>query len=210
MGVNLNASAQTVEKCIREIGIGFMYAPLFHSAMKYAIAPRKEIKTRTIFNLLGPLSNPAAASSQVIGVYDSGLTEKIALVLKRLGIRRAFVVHGADSLDEITITGKTMISELKDGDIKSYYVTPASFGVKSSTLDDIKGGNASDNAEIMLSVLKGGLGPRRDVVLVNASAALIAGFKTEDFKSGLKLAEESIDSGEALDKLEKLIELTNK
>ena len=210
LGVNLNASALTWDMCIREIGIGFMYAPLFHSAMKYAIAPRKEIKTRTIFNLLGPLSNPAAASSQVIGVYDSGLTEKIALVLKRLGIRRAFVVHGADSLDEITITGKTMISELKDGDIKSYYVTPASFGVKSSTLDDIKGGNASDNAEIMLSVLKGGLGPRRDVVLVNASAALIAGFKTEDFKSGLKLAEESIDSGEALDKLEKLIELTNK
>src|SRR3989338_280822 len=151
LGVNLNASAQTVEKCIREIDIGFMFAPLFHSAMKYAIAPRKEIKTRTIFNLLGPLSNPAAASSQVIGVYDAGLTEKIAGVLKNLGTRRAFVVHGEDSLDEITITADTRVSELKDGDIKSYNVSPKTFGVKKATLEDIKGGDASDNAEMILS-----------------------------------------------------------
>jgi len=209
LGVKLDVGPDMVQRCLLEIGIGFLYAPLFHSAMKYAIEPRKEIGIRTIFNLLGPLSNPAGATSQVLGVYDAKLTEIIARVLKNLGSKRAYVVYGMDTLDEITVTGKTKVSELRGGKVKSYFITPEKFGIDRARLDDIEGGDAKENAAITLSVLKGERGPRRDVVLLNASAALVAGFKAKDFKSGIKMAAVSIDSGMAFDKLKRLIEITN-
>jgi anthranilate phosphoribosyltransferase len=210
LGVKLDVSPQAVERCIREIGIGFIFAPLFHGAMKHAVGARREIGVRTIFNLLGPLSNPANASSYVLGVYDAGLTKVIASVLKNLGARRAFVVCGTDTLDEITITGKTRVTELKAARIRTYYISPSQFGIKKARLEDIKGGDAKANAKIVLSVLEGERGPRRDVVLLNASAALVAGFKAGSFREGARLAAESIDSGPAHDKLKKLVEYTGK
>ncbi|MBN2452846.1 MAG: anthranilate phosphoribosyltransferase, partial [Candidatus Omnitrophica bacterium] len=210
LGVRLDVGPDMVQRCILEIGIGFLYAPLFHNAMKYAVAPRKEIGIRTIFNLLGPLSNPANAKSQVVGVYSPSLTGTIARVLKNLGTKRAYVVYGMDTLDEITITGKTKVSELRGGKIKDYYISPGDFGLCRGRLDDIEGGDAAENAEITLSVLKGERGPRRDVVLLNAAAAVVAGYKADNMKAGIKLCGESIDSGRALDKLMKLIEITNR
>ncbi len=210
LGVKLDVSAETVTKCIMEIGIGFLYAPLFHNAMKYAINPRKEIGIRTIFNILGPLSNPAGATSQVLGVYDPGLTEKMAYVLKNLGSKRAFVVHGMDTLDEITITGKTRVSELRAGRIRTYFITPERFGLRRATLSDIEGGDARTNAAIVQSVLNGGRGPKRDIVLLNASAALLCADKVKDMKAGIRMAAESIDSGKAAVKLIKLVEITNR
>lgn len=210
LGVNLDTTPDMVERCIKEIGIGFIYAPLFHGAMKYAITPRKEIGIRTIFNILGPLSNPAGQASQVLGVYDAKLTEVVANVLKNLGSERAFVIHGMDTLDEITITDKTKITELKDGRIKTYYITPERFGLKRAGLEDIKGGDVKENAGIVLSILKGARGPRRDIVLLNSSAALICGLKARNFKEGIALAGEAIDSGRALEKLERLVEFTKR
>jgi anthranilate phosphoribosyltransferase len=209
LGVKLDVGADMVQRCILELGIGFLYAPSFHSAMKHVLAPRKEIGIRTIFNILGPLSNPANATSQVLGVYDPSLTDVMAKVLKNLGSKRAFIVHGMDTLDEITITGKTKVSELNNGRIRNYYISPEKFGIKRASLDDIRGGGAKENAEIILSVLKGERSARRDVVLLNAAASLVSGFKVKDFRSGIKLAAESIDSGRAMEKLLKLIELTN-
>ncbi len=209
LGVKLDVGADMVQRCILEIGIGFLYAPSFHGAMKHALSPRKEIGIRTIFNILGPLSNPANATSQVLGVYDSSLTEVMARVLKNLGSKRAFVVCGMDTLDEITITGRTRVSELNRGRIRSYFMTPEKFGIKRSSLDDIRGGDAKENAEIVISVLKGERSPKRDVVLLNSAAGLVSAFKAKDMKAGIKLAAESIDSGRAMEKLLKLIELTN-
>ena len=208
LGVNLDIGPDRAEKCIREIGIGFMYAPIFHGAMKYAVTPRKDIGIRTIFNLLGPLSNPANVTSQVLGVYDVKLTEVIASVLKNLGCRRAFVVCGMDALDEITITGKTKIAELNKGRMRIYLVSPEKFGMKCSKLEDIRGGSAKENAEILLSILEGKQGARRNVVLLNAAAALMAGFKARSFKEGIELAKDSIDSGRAIEKLNRLIIMT--
>lgn len=210
LGVKLDIGPDMAQRCLLEIGIGFLYAPAFHSAMKYAVGPRKEIGIRTIFNLLGPLSNPANATSQVLGVYDAGLTDVIARVLKNLGSKRAFVVHGMDALDEITITGKTRVSELRGGRVRTYFISPEKFGMRRSRLDDIEGGDSKENADILLSVLKGERTARRDIVLLNASAALVAGSKAKNFKAGIKMAAESIDSGRALDKLMRLIEMTNR
>ena len=210
LGVKLDVSAEMVRKAILDIGIGFMYAPAFHSAMKHAIKPRREAGGRTIFNIIGPLSNPAGAMSQIIGVYDEKLTEVLANVLRNLGSKKAFVVWGLDKLDEITITGKTKITELKDGAIKTYYVTPEEFGIKRASLEDIKGGSAKENAKTTLAILKGELGPKRDIVLMNAAAALVVGSKAKNFKEGIEKCEDSIDSGKAMDKLSRLIELTNK
>ncbi|MDD5437093.1 MAG: anthranilate phosphoribosyltransferase [Candidatus Omnitrophica bacterium] len=209
LGVRVDVTPDHVQRCILEIGIGFLYAPLFHNAMKYAVEPRREIGIRTIFNILGPLSNPADATSQVLGVYDGKLTEVMARVLKRLGTKRAFVVYGMDTLDEITITGKTRVTELKDGKVRTYYLTPEKFGLRRARLEDIAGGGAKENAEIVLSVLKGERGPARDIVLMNASAALVSGFKAKDLKTGVKMAAGAIDSGKALDKLLRLVEITN-
>lgn len=210
LGVNLDISPDRVEKCIDQIGIGFMYAPLFHSAMKYAITPRKEIGIRTIFNLLGPLSNPANATSQVLGVYDPKLTETIAAVLKNLSCRRALVVSGMDTLDEITVTGRTKITELNKGKIKTYFISPEKFGMKRSKMEEIRGGNAKENARILVSIMEGERTARRNVVLLNAAAALVAGFKAKNFRDGIKLAEDSIDSGRAVEKLNRLIVMTGK
>ncbi len=210
LGINLDASVEMVRKAILDIGIGFMYAPAFHSAMKHAIKPRKEVGGRTIFNIIGPLSNPARAMSQIIGVYDARLTEVLANALKNLGSKKAFVVCGMDNLDEITITDRTKITELKDGDIKTYYVTPEEFGIRRASLEDIKGGSAKENAQITLAILKGERGPKRDIVLMNAAAALVVDSKAKNFKEGIKKAENAIDSGKAMEKLNQLIELTNR
>ena len=209
LGVKVNVPPELVERSIREVGIGFMFAPLFHGAMKYAITPRKEIGIRTIFNLLGPLSNPANATSQVLGVYEASLTEVMAKVLRNLGSHRAMVVYGMDTLDEITITGRTKITELKNGRIKTYYVSPEKFGIRRAFLESIRGGDAGQNARIVESVLKGERGPKRDIVLLNAGAALVVGSRAKDFKEGIRMAEGSIDSGRALEKLKKLVEVTN-
>jgi len=210
LGVNLETGPEVVARSIREIGIGFLYAPLFHGAMKHAVAPRQEIGIRTIFNLLGPLSNPANATAQVLGVYDPALTGTLAKVLRNLGTKRAFVVCGMDGLDEITITGRTKVTELKGGRTRTYVIEPAQFGLKEAVIDEIRGGDAKTNAEIVLSILRGEHGPRRDIVLLNAAAAIVAGGRAKTFTDGITLAAESIDSGKALEKLTKLIEYTNR
>ena len=210
LGVNIDIAPLEVEICIKKIGIGFLFAPLFHGAMKYAIGPRREIGVRTIFNILGPLTNPSGANCQVLGVYRDDLTEVMANVLKNLGAKRALIVHGADGLDEVTITGKTKVSELKNKKVKTFSVKPQDFKIRKASLQDIRGGSIEDNVRIIREVLEGKKGPKQDVVILNAAAALLAGGLAEDFKKGIKLAGESIASGKALDKLNKLIEFTNK
>ncbi len=208
LGVKIDLTAEQVERCLEEVGIGFMFAPAFHPAMKYAAAPRREIGIRTVFNILGPLTNPAGAKAQVLGVADGSLLEKMALVLKSLGCHHALVVHGEDGLDEITITAKTHVCELKDGRIKSYTISPEDFGLSRASLDSLKGGTAEQNAALLRSILTGASGPQRDVVLMNAAAALLAGDRVASLKPGIDLAREAIDSGRALAKLEQLIKLT--
>jgi len=209
LGVNLDLTADKTAECIRKIGIGFLFAPLYHSAMKYAIGPRREIGIRTIFNILGPLTNPANANAQVLGVYEEHLVETMADVLKNLGCRFAFVVHGLDTLDEITITGPTKVAELKNNEINTYYIKPQDFDIPVADLEDIKGGNAKENAKIIIDVLSGQRGPKRDVVLLNSAAALVAAVKARDFKEGIKLAADSIDSNKAIAKLEQLKKITH-
>ncbi len=204
LGIRIDLSPEEVKSCIEEIGIGFMFAPNFHGAMKHAIGPRREIGIRTVFNILGPLTNPASATAQVLGVYDPSLTEALALVLGNLGVKHALVVHGHDGLDEISNTGESMISELKDGKVATYMITPADCGVARATIGDLKGGSAEENAAITLDVLKGTKGPKRDVVLMNVAAALIAADRAESFIEGMAIAAESVDSGKALAKLEAL------
>ncbi|MFH1032761.1 MAG: anthranilate phosphoribosyltransferase [Chloroflexota bacterium] len=208
LGVKIDLTATEVEKCLEEVGIGFMFAQAFHPAMKYAGAPRREIGIRTVFNILGPLTNPAGAKFQVLGVPDGSLVEKLAQVLKSLGSQHALVVHGEDGLDEITVTARTQVSELKDGNIKNYFISPEDFGISRASPDSLKGGTVSDCATVQRNVLSGIWGPQRDVVLLNAAAALVAGDKAQSLKQGIKLAEESIDSSKALAKLEQLIKLT--
>ncbi len=210
LGVNIELEPGKVAECVKKIGIGFLYAPLFHGAMKYAIAPRREIGIRTIFNVLGPLTNPAGANSQVLGVYADHLTETIAEVLKNLGIKRAFVVYGSDTLDEITITGSTKISEVINDEINTYNIKPGDFNLKTYSLDEIKGGNSEDNAKIIMDILNGKEGAKRDIVLLNSAAALVAGNLAKDFNDGIKMATEAIDSKKALKKLEELKEISNK
>jgi anthranilate phosphoribosyltransferase len=210
LGVKINVPVRRTEKCIKDLNIGFLFAPLFHGAMKHAAGPRKEIGLRTVFNILGPLSNPAGVSNQLLGVFDPELTEPMARVLGKLGSKHAFVVHGYGPLDEVSTIGRTKVSELKSGKVKTYYVTPGTFGVKKASLRALKGGTAAENALILRSVLSGNKGPKRDIVLVNASMALVAAGRAKNFKEGMFLAAESIDSGEAAGKLEGLILLTNR
>lgn len=205
LGVKIDLDAESVGRCIEEVGIGFMFAPLFHPAMKYAAAPRREIGIRTVFNLIGPLTNPAAAAAQVVGVANGAMAEKIALALEGLGCRHALVVHGENGLDEIAINGRTIIYELKDGKIESYYISPADFGLPEADMDNIRGGNAVDNAAILRNILSGNRGAQRDVVLMNAAAVLLAGDKVKNLEQGFKLAEEAIDSGRAMQKMEQMI-----
>ncbi|MBI5406798.1 MAG: anthranilate phosphoribosyltransferase [Nitrospirae bacterium] len=208
LGVMIDIPPERVERCVNEIGIGFLFAPMHHPAMRHAIGPRQEIGIRTLFNILGPLTNPAGAACQVVGVYSSHLTETLARVLLNLGASHCFVVHGSDGLDEITITGETMVSEgISEGyreKVKTYKIRPGDFGIKTGTLEDIRGGRAEDNARIVLKILEGERGPRRDIVLLNASAGIMAGGRASDFPAAIKASEESIDSGKALAKLEAL------
>ena len=210
LGVKLELNPGQVEKCLKEVGMGFMFAQVFHPSMKNAAGPRREIGIRTVFNILGPLTNPAKAQSQVLGVADGTIVEKIAEVLKRLGCRHALVVHGEDGLDEITIARETRVGELKEGDIKYYSISPENFGLDRADLDSLKGGTAKDNAVILRNILAGEKGARRDVVLLNTAAALIAGDRVENLQQGIDLARESIDHGKALKKMDQLIKFTQK
>ncbi len=208
LGVNLDITTTDVEKCIREAGIGFLYAPLFHGAMKYAAGPRQEIGLRTIFNILGPLTNPAGATVQVLGVYAPDLTETMARVLKRLGTREAFVVCGEGTFDEISICGPTRVSHLKAGKVDTFEMTPEEYGLKRAAPEAIKGGNAKENARIIRDILDGEKGPKRDMVLLNAAAAFVAAGLDKDFKGGIERAGDSIDSGLAREKLHALVDFT--
>jgi len=210
LGVNIEIPSHQAEACIKEVGIGFLFAPMMHQAMKYAIGPRREIGIRTIFNILGPLTNPAKVTSQIMGVYAADLTGLLARALGNLGATHAFVVHGMDGLDEITITDKTKISEFKDGAVRDYFIHPSDFGLPVGKAVDLKGGDAKDNAAITMEILKGKKGPCRDIVLLNAAAALTASGRTGDLKEGLMRAAEVVESGAALTKLEQLKAFTNK
>jgi anthranilate phosphoribosyltransferase len=208
LGVNLDINFANVEKCIQDIGIGFLYAPLFHGAMKAVAAPRQQVGLRSIFNLLGPLVNPAGATAQVLGIYDASHTEKMAQVLQKLGVRQAFVVCGEETFDEISICGITRVSQLKDDAIKTFEMTPEAHGFKRAAPEAIKGGDAQANAEIIRNVLDGEKGPKRDVVLLNAAAAFVAAGLDDNFKEGIERATGSIDSGRAKSKLDALIDFT--
>lgn len=209
-GVKIDAKVENVEKCLKEAGIGFLFAPLFHPAMKFAMPTRKELGLRTIFNILGPLTNPCRANCQLLGIFRGNLTETIANVLKALGTKRAFVVHGEDGLDEVTTTAKTRISELTpQGEVKSYLFDPEEAGLKKCLLQELKAADVEENIKIAEGILKGEKGPRRDIVLLNAAFGLLAAQKARDIKEGIKLASLSIDSGHASEKLSKLISLTN-
>lgn len=208
LGVNIEIPVERIEGCLREVGIAFLFAPLLHGAMKYAIGPRREIGIRTIFNILGPLTNPAGARYQVLGVYDPDLTEPLAYVLKNLGSEHALLVHGMDGLDEITLTTESRISELVGGEVKTYLIRPEEFGLTPCNPSDLKGGEAGENARIFLDVLDGRPGPCRDVVLLNAAAGIVAA-GAENLSAGIEIARESIDSGLARQKLESLKEYTN-
>jgi anthranilate synthase/phosphoribosyltransferase len=205
LGVNLELTPEQVAHCIDEVGIGFLFAPRLHPAMKHAIGPRREMGVRTIFNILGPLTNPAGATRQIMGVYDANLTSPLAQVLGRLGAQAAFVVHGADGLDELSTTGINRVSHLRDGWVKDFALDPAELGLPRARLEDLRGGTAEENAQITQAILAGEQGAHRDVVLLNAAAALVAGGVAGDFKEGLQRAAEAIDSGSAREKLESLV-----
>lgn len=208
LGVNLKVDPEIVEEAINEIGIGFMFAPMYHGSMKYAGKARQECGIRSIFNMLGPLTNPAAASCQLLGVYAPQLTEMFAQALKLLGVNRAFVVHGHDGMDEITTTAPTRVSELNNGMIQSYDLDPLDFFENYAATEDLKGGDVKTNAAITRAILKGEKGPKRDIVLLNSGAALVAADMADSIKKGIALAEQSIDSGKAFEKLEQLVQYT--
>lgn len=209
LGVNLNITPEAVERSIAEIGIGFLFAPALHGAMKHAIGPRREIGIRTIFNILGPLTNPAGADCQVLGVYREDLVEKLGHVLHKLGCKRGFVVHGSDGMDEITLAGSTRIAEVTPDGVTLRVVKPEDFGFASCAPSDLYGGDAKGNAVIVKDVLAGVDGPKRRIVLLNAAFALVAAGKAADAREGLQLAVDAIDSGRAAAQLEKLAAFTN-
>ncbi len=210
LGVNIMAEPGLVQKCVEKVGIGFMFAQLFNKSMKYVGQARKEMGIRTVFNILGPLANPSRAKNMVVGVYDKKLTEKIAAAMSQLGVERALVVSGCDNMDEITMTGETTISEIKDKKVTTYQVKPEDFGLKSVSLEELRGGDGTENAKITQGILKGTVqGAKRDIVLLNAGATLYVGGVAESIASGVKLAAEVIDSGKAYETLEALIRVSN-
>ncbi|MGA1844040.1 MAG: anthranilate phosphoribosyltransferase [bacterium] len=204
LGINITAPVEEVERCLNEVGIGFLFAPLLHASMKYAIGPRREIGIRTVFNVLGPMTNPAGAKAQLIGVYAPELTETMAMVLKNLGSEHVMVVHGMDGLDEITTTGPTRITELKQDRIVTYEINPVELGFSLARPGDLKGGEAQENARLCTAILGGERGPKRDICLLNAGAAIYVADLAGDLAQGIRKAQESIDSGAAKDKLEGL------
>jgi anthranilate phosphoribosyltransferase len=208
LGVNIGLPPARVAACLEAVGIAFLFAPAIHGAMKFVQPARRELRLRTVFNLLGPLTNPAGASAQVVGVYSDDLVEKLAEALSILGLRRALVVHGEDGLDEITITAKTRIAEVQGGMVRTYEVTPEEFGLSRAPIDQIAGGDAETNAAIIRDLLAGKRSPRRDVVLLNAAAALVAAGKGENFQVAIPMAAHAIDSGAAMDKLTHLVRFT--
>lgn len=209
LGIRLDLGPEEVARCINEVGVGFLFAPRFHPAMKHALGPRREMGIRTVFNILGPLANPAGAQVQVLGVYDASLTGMVATVLEALGCQAAFVVHGTGGLDELTITGPNVVAQVQNGSVRTFVLDPLEdLGLPRAPLSSLRGGTADENAAIVRSVLQGERGPRRDVVLLNAAAALVAGGLAADMREGLLLAARSIDSGAALEKLESLIAFT--
>lgn len=204
LGIDINLKEADLEECLNSFGIAFLFAPNLHPAMKYAAPVRKEIGIRTIFNLLGPLTNPASATHQLIGVYDASWTRPLACVLGRLGARHALVVHGKDGLDEVTTVCDTLVSECRGGRVRSYRINPRDFGIKRSEPDGLCGGSREVNAEIAMDVLEGGCGAKRDIVVLNAGCAIYAADKARSIKEGIKMAERSLDSKAALKKLELL------
>jgi anthranilate phosphoribosyltransferase len=210
LGVKIDLPTERVEDCLNEVGIGFLFAPLFHGAMKHCAGPRTEMGIRTLLNVLGPLTNPAGATIQVLGVYDQGLTELLAKVLVHLGTLHCFVVHGMDGLDEVTLTDRTRVSEGRAGLVSSYFLDPKDFGLQRVRLRDLAGGAAEENALTTREILQGRKGPKRDVVCLNAAPAFVAGRKANTLQEGFELAGRMIDSGAAIEKLERLIEFTNK
>ena len=209
LGIKIDLTPEKVQKCLFETGFGFLFAPLFHPAMKYAIGPRREMGIRTIFNILGPLTNPAGAQRQILGVFADKLTETLALVLGNLGAVDAVVVHGEDGLDEVSISGRTKVSRFRDGSVLNFTIEPEDFGIWKNNIEQIRGGDKEENAAITVSVLKGEKGPRRDIVLMNSALALIAAGKTEDFKTAFQEAADTIDSERAFRKFEEIKKFSN-
>jgi len=210
LGVNINISPEKSLSCLKEINLCFLFAQNYHLSMKYVAGVRKELSIRTIFNILGPLTSPAGASMEVLGVYERELLEPLTDVLKNLGVKSAMVVYGLDVMDEISASDKTAVCELKDGKTRTYELSPEDFGMDISSKEDLVGGDAKENAEITLAVLNGEKGPRRNAVLLNSAAGLYISGKVGSLEDGIKLAEEVIDSGKALNQLERFIEVTNR
>lgn len=211
LGVKIDVGCERVKECLEKIDLGFLYAPAYHSSMKYAAAVRKELGFRTIFNMLGPLTNPAKANGQVLGVFHENLTELMAEAMKKLEAEHVLVVHGMDGMDEITVTDKTKVSELKDGKINTYYIKPEDFEIKRRSKEELKGGTSKENAEIIRGIFKGSVGgAKKDILVLNSGAALYVGKKAESIEEGVEMAREIIESGKAITKLDELIEMTNR
>ena len=210
LGIEVELERERAEECLREVGICFLFAPLFHPAMKHALGPRREIGIRTVFNILGPLTNPARVKAQLLGVFHPDLTEKLAFVLGKMGSDHALVVHGTDGLDELSTVAPTRISEWKGGQVRTFMLDPTGLGIPRATMEDLAGGGPEENAGFTLKVLAGEKGPRRDIVLLNASAALFVAGRAKDFKDGIELAAISIDSGAAREKLRGLRDVSRK
>jgi anthranilate phosphoribosyltransferase len=208
LGVNIHLPVAQIGACLEQVGIAFLFAPAMHSAMKHVQTARRELRLRTVFNLLGPLTNPARATCQVVGVYSADLVEKLAEALSMLGLHRALVVHGSDGLDEITITGPTRVGEVREGQVHTYEVTPEEFGLQRATLEEISGGDAAHNATLIREVLAGKKSARRDVVLLNAAAALVAAGRANHLRDAVPLAAHAIDCGAAEQKLQALLEFS--
>jgi len=209
LGISIDLPPEAIAACLEEVGIAFLFAPAMHSATKYLQPTRRELQLRTVLHLLGPLTNPAQASAQVVGVYSKDLVEKVAQALCMLGLKRALVVHGSDGLDEITISGPTHVAEVRDGKVKSYEIAPEQFGLQRAPLESLSGGDAKQNAEIVESILKGEKSSKRDVVLLNASAALVAAARADSIGDAMPLAQRSLDDGRALAKLAALRAFTH-
>ena len=209
LGVNIELMPEQISKCINEAGLGFMFAPAHHAAMKHVGPSRVELGTRTIFNILGPLSNPANTKRQLIGVFAKQWVEPVAQVMRNLGAECVWVVHGSDGLDEITTTGPTFAAELKDGNIRTFEISPTDVGIAVASAESLKGGEAQENAAAIRKVLAGDPGAFRDIVLMNAGASLVVAGKVADLKSGVDFAAKAIDSGDALRSLDKLIKISN-
>ena len=209
LGVRIDLTPEKTAECIKEVGVGFLFAPLYHSAMKHVVGARKELKRRTIFNVLGPLSNPAGANAQVIGAFEQGLTTKLASVLRDLGTKRAFVVHGMDGFDEVSISGESALSEVKDGKVTSYKIRPEDLGLKRAAKEDVACSTIGENLDTVNSILAGKKSPRRDMALINAAPALVAAGLAGNLREGLAAASAAIDSGKAKTVLERLAEFTN-